>query len=154
MISRSLITNWVRRGLILPEITQLCMSIIKVCVHPRSSNGVTQPCVLSQLYQCNKTWTKWPPSCRWHFNAYSSEKMISVFIFKYHWRLFLRVQLSMMQRWYGWLGVQQATSQSDGTSFPSFPFSVVSLVCEYHEPFYRIYTSHTYNETHLTPTLC
>ena len=69
LIFCSLMANWLRRGLILPEIIQLYMNIIKACVHPRSSVGVPQPCVLLQLYQRNEACRKWMPSCKQHFKS-------------------------------------------------------------------------------------
>ena len=53
------------------------------------------------------------------WNAFSWMKMF-VFCFKFHWSLFLRVQLTIFQHWFRyWLGADQATSHYLSQWWPS-----------------------------------
>ena len=50
--------------------------------------------------------TKWPPFLK----AFSGMKILE-FRFKFHWKFFLKVQLTISQHWFRqWLGTEQVTS--------------------------------------------
>ena len=56
-------------------------------------------------YSCDRfqlipSWTKWPPLRRRYFQMHLRDWKVWYFLFKFHWSLFLRVQLAIVQHWF------------------------------------------------------
>ena len=57
--------------------------------------------IIFQANQANSSpWTKWPPFCRRYIQMHFREWKVWVFLSKFQWSLFLRVQLIISQYWF------------------------------------------------------
>ena len=64
--------------------------------------------IFVKLTHPRATWTKWTPFRRRYFQTHFIElKVLYFFVSKFHWSLFLRVQLTITQHWFReWLGAE------------------------------------------------